>query len=280
MAAIALGLSSSLCWGFADFMGGIQSRRYAALSVTAVSQAAGTVLIVVVVLASGRAAPGVTSLLPAAAAGAAGAVALVSFYRALAIGTMSVVAPIAATGAVVPVAVGLAGGDRPGPLQALGMAAAVIGVVLASREFHDDAERRAAGRTSVWLALAAALGFGLFFVGLKASASHDILWTLLAARVGALIALAGPLIALRSRLAVGVRSLPVIAVIGVLDISANGLFAVASTKGLLSVVSVVSALYPVATVLLARFILKERVLRVQAVGIVAALAGVALIAAG
>jgi drug/metabolite transporter (DMT)-like permease len=279
--AIALGLGSSVCWGLADFLGGLQSRRLPVAAVLLFSQAAGLVGIVAIVAAFGGPAPSLADMVPAVAAGLAGTIALSAFYRALAIGTMSVVAPISSTGAAVPVIVGLATGEHPGALQLVGIAAAATGVVLASREAeHEDARRAAAGRSSVLLALFAALGFGSFFVGMREAASVDVLWALLAARTAATGGLLAFAAVARPRLAVTPAALGPLVGIGALDLSANALYAVATTEGLLSVVAVLGALYPVTTVLLARAVLGERIRRVQEVGVAAALGGVALIAAG
>jgi drug/metabolite transporter (DMT)-like permease len=279
--AVALGLSSSLFWGLGDFLGGLQSRRVRVLAVLLVSQASGLTAIAVGIAIARPDAPPLADLWPAAAAGLAGAIALSAFYRALAIGTMSIVAPISATGAAVPVIVGIAGGDRPAALQLAGIVAAVVGVVLASRELDEP---HPAGhvpeRTSIALALVAALGFGTFFVGMDAAADASVPWALLANRVasvGAVLLVVG---AARVPLPASPRRLAPLVLVGLLDAGANGLYAWGSTEGLVSVVAVLGSLYPVATVLLARLVLGERVRRVQEVGIVAALAGVVLIAAG
>src|SRR5204862_8309065 len=159
--AIALGLSSSLFWGLGDFLGGLQSRRVRVLAVLLVSQASGLAAIAVAIAIARPDVPALVDLWPAAAAGVAGAIALSAFYRALAIGTMSIVAPISATGAAVPVVVGIAGGDRPAAVQVAGIVAAVVGVVLASRELDEpQTAGRVPERTSIALALVAALGFG------------------------------------------------------------------------------------------------------------------------
>jgi drug/metabolite transporter (DMT)-like permease len=279
MLGMALALCSSLCWGVADFIGGVQSRRSAVLRVVLLSQGAGLVVLIGVLAVQGHGAPALHRLLPAAAGGVAGVAALAAFYQGLSIGTMSIVAPIAATGVSVPVVVGIAGGDHPAAIQLVGIAAAVIGVALASRERDPAGGLRRAARASVGLALLAALGFGCFFIGLRASARADPLWATFAARTASVIALS--LVALRVRPALlrqGGTRLLVLA--GTLDVSANVLFAVATRHGLLSVVSVLSSLYPLATVALARLVLGERVRRIQEVGVLAALTGVLLIAAG
>jgi drug/metabolite transporter (DMT)-like permease len=279
--AVALGLSSSLFWGLGDFLGGLQSRRVRVLAVLLVSQASGLAAIAIGIAIARPEAPPLVDLWPAAAAGLAGAIALSAFYRALAIGTMSIVAPISATGAAVPVVVGIAGGDRPAALQLAGIVAAVVGVVLASRELDEPhPEGHVPERTSIALALVAALGFGTFFVGMDAGADASVPWALVANRVASVTAVLLVVGAARVPLPGSPRRLAPLVLVGLLDAGANGLYAWGSTEGLVSVVAVLGSLYPVATVLLARLVLGERVRRVQEVGIVAALAGVVLIAAG
>jgi drug/metabolite transporter (DMT)-like permease len=277
---IALALASSLSWGVADFIGGTQSRRLAVLTVVLVGQASGLMVLALVLAGRGRGAPALEHLLPAAAGGIAGLVGLGAFYRGLALGTMSIVAPIAATGVALPVLVGVAGGDRPAVLQLVGIVAAVIGVALASLERAEGAAARAVARESVALALLAAVGFGLFFVGVRSSARSDPLWATFAARTTSVLALLALTAWRRPALARGRGSWALLSVAGTLDVGANVLYAIATRHGLLSVVSVLSSLYPLATVALARLLLGERVRRVQEVGVAAALAGVLLIAAG
>lgn len=242
-----------------------------------VSQAAGLTGVAMVVAVGGEPAPAVGELWPAAAGGIAGAVALAAFYRGLAIGTMSMVAPISATAAAVPVAVGVATGERPGAVQAVGIVLAVSGVVLASRE---EGSAAAVARRSVLLALVAALGFGTFFVGMDAAAEEDVFWALLAARAASFTMLCAAAVIVRPRLPGRPATLGALAAIGLLDLFANGLFAAASTQGLLSVAAVAASLYPVVTIALARAVLRERVRGVQRAGVAAALAGVLLIASG
>jgi drug/metabolite transporter (DMT)-like permease len=278
--ALALALTSSLCWGVSDFVGGLQSRRVPLLVVMLISQWVGLLGLLVLLAVRGTGPPEIARLVPAALAGTAGLAALAAFYRGLAIGTMSIVAPIAATGVAVPVIVGVAGGDRPGGLQLAGLVAATIGVVLASREGDASSASAATKRISIGLALVAALGFGSFFVGLRISARADVLWALLAARATGCACLL--LLAAHKRARVtglGV-SLPLLVLAGLLDLGANATYALATRHGLLSVVAVASSLYPLATVALARLVLKERVRRIQEVGIATAVLGVLLLAAG
>jgi drug/metabolite transporter (DMT)-like permease len=216
----------------------------------------------------------------AALAGSAGIVALGAFYRALAIGTMSVVAPISATAAAVPVLVGLAEGERPGGLQIAGMVAALAGVILASREPVEEG-CPPANRAAIGLALVAAAGFGTFFVGIdRASATAEVPWVIVVQRCCSVSLLLIATLVVRPSLPRDGASLLVLAAVGLLDLGANGLYALATTHGLLSVVSVLGSLYPAVTVVLARFVLAERIARVQEVGVVLALAGVVAISAG
>jgi len=279
---IGLGLCSSLCWGVSDFIAGTQSRRMPVLRVLLVSQSLGFVGVGIVVAIRGTGPPSFVQLLPAIGGGLAGTAALGAFYRALAIGSMSIVAPISATGVALPVIVGIADGDRPAAVQLLGIVGAIIGVVLASREHGpgvpDDA--RAASRTTVVLSLLAAVGFGCYFIGIRSSARHDVLWTLLASRGAASAMLLGAALAARPSGHLHAADLIPLSAVGLLDVSATGVYGLATRHGALSEVAVAAALYPLATVVLARIVLGERVRRIQEVGIVAAIAGVALIAAG
>jgi len=285
--AVALGLGSSLCWGLADFFAGLQARRRALLAVLLVSQGVALVALVPFALAAGDEGPPAAAAGWSALAGVAGILALAAFYRALAIGTMSVVAPISATAAAVPVLVGLAEGERPGPLQVAGMIAAVAGVVLASRE-SEPAERlepgtahRPAARTGVGLALLAAVGFGTFFVAIdRASATAEVPWVIVISRSCSLALLLAAALVARPSLPREPAGLAALALVGVLDLGANGLYAVATTEGLLSVVAVLASLYPAITVVLARIVLAERVSRLQEVGVVLTLGGVVAITAG
>ena len=281
MLAVGLSLLAASCWGVADFIAGLKSRSMSAVLVLFVQQAAGAVLVGAAVVAVGEALPGGEAALLSIAAGAAGALALGAFYRALAIGTMSVVAPISASGVTLPVAVGLATGDRPSSLQAVGLALTVIGVVLASREHHEG-EARGASRASIALALVAAAGFGAFFTLSDGAADDSVLWLLVISRTTAVALLTGVIAATRGA---GLERLPartlgVLALVGVLDLAATGLYALANTKGALSIVAVVGSLYPVLTVLLARVVLKERLRTVQGAGVVVAFAGVAAVVGG
>jgi drug/metabolite transporter (DMT)-like permease len=278
MLGIALGLASSLAWGLSDFLGGLQSRRISVLTVLLVTQPVGLGLALVVALAIGAGRPESSEALLGAAAGAVVVLALGAFYRAMALGSISVVSMIGALGVLVPIAAGIAQGESPAPIQGLGAALAVGGVILVSRE--PDPEWRAAGRASIGLAAAAALGFGTFFWLLDSAAGPEPAWVIVAARVGGVTTILVAVAVVRPSLAVPREMLPALLAIGCLDVTANSLFAVATNHGLLSLVAVAGSLYSAVTVVCAMLFLGERLDRWQAVGLAAALAGVAAIAAG
>src|SRR4051794_21051384 len=280
MAAIALGLAASLSWGTADFIGGLQARRIPVVAVVLGSQLAGLVLVALIVLIRGEAPPGGDFALYAALSSIGGIIGLTAFYTALSIGPMGVVAPLSATAAVIPVIVGVATGDRPSAIQAVGVVVAVTGVVLASREASDEAERSRTVSKGVGFALISAVGFGCFFLLIDRASDADVLWAVSVNRTVSVLLLALALLATRPQVGLKAADMRVLAVVGILDVTANGLFAVAATMGLVSVVAVLSSLYPVMTVILARVVLKERLRAVQRIGAAAALVGVALISAG
>jgi uncharacterized membrane protein len=270
MAAIVLALAASLAWGASDFLAGLKTRELAVVWVLLVSQATGLILVTVGAIASGDPLPGGEAVLWAAGAGIAELIAFAAFYRALAIGSMSIVAPLSATAAIVPVAVGLAEGHTPTIIQACGMALALAGAGLASME---PEHRKAKG---VGLALFAAFMFGVFFVGVDQAADDGPLWAVAINRFAAVGVLLAAISALRPQPLPG-RAYAPLAAVGVLDVAANVMFAIALTVGMAGMVSVLGSLYPLATVVLARAILHERVTGSQRTGVMAALTGIALV---
>ncbi|MBM3147189.1 MAG: DMT family transporter [Actinobacteria bacterium] len=354
MIAAVLALAASLVWGTSDFAAGYMGRRTTVWGVVLLTQLAGLTATGAVVLALGHPFPPPAGWVPGMLAGLSGLVAVVSFYTALSIGVMSLVASISSTGIMVPVLVGLARGERPSVIQYAGMALAVGGVVLASREPPRDTiagppdddgfvatgpagplvapshglphEERpaaadpapspsgrgleappgsgasaaldaaaAAGRPSglraavfrprpattlsFVLALVAAVAIGASYVGMDAAADYDSYWGVFLMR-----ATSSPLVLLtflivRPTLGVSPRHVLPILLVGIGDTTANTLFAVASTYGYLSVVSVLGYLYPVVTVLLAHVVLHERLAPLQKAAAGAALAGAIMVAA-
>ena len=244
---------------------------------TVVSQAAGFLALLVAVAVRGEV--GWRSFALGLLAGVGGGAGLAAFYRALSLGTMSVVSPVVASGAVVPFAIALATGERPAVLALVGAAAALGGAVLASLEERrsESPERSRA----IVLAVVASIALGVFvyFLGLG-SREGDALSTLTGARIGSLTLLIVVALVTRSTLRVPRISLAAVALVGLADVTANALFAFASGHGLLALVSVLGSLYPVMTVLLAHVLLGERLTVPQKLGVAVALGGVALIAAG
>ena len=277
MTAILLALGASLSYGLGDFLGGLKSRALHVATVLALSQLAGLAAILVWLLVSGDAFPGAGTIGWAAGAGIGGAAGLAALYRGLAIGAMGIVAPISAVAAAVPFTVGVAGGERPGALQVAGIVVALAGVALASREPAAQGGGRAAG---VGLALVAAAGFGLYFVCMDRAAEESVAWAVASARSTSVALALAAALAVGASLRPAAQHLPAVAAVGLCDVGANVLFAIASTRGFLSVVSVLTSLYPVVTVALAALLLHERIGRTQRLGVIGALAGAAMITAG
>ena len=265
-----LALASSAVWGTSDFFAGLRSRSLAAPAVVGVSQACAFVALSVLVLVrlpdlSFHGWPGW-----ALAAGLSGTLGLVSFYAALGSGTMGVVAPISSLGAVVPVVLGLLGGEQPPALAWAGMAVAVLGAALASGpELSGAVPPR-----PVVLACLAAVGFGLALYCLDRGARVSLLDTLWGMRLVSVLLFGTAALALRTVAGTRRRDVPALAAIGLGDVTANGLFAFASSRGLVSVASVLGSLYPVVTVVWARYLLHERLRRVQLAGVALTVVGV------
>jgi drug/metabolite transporter (DMT)-like permease len=275
MRSIALALGASFTWGVSDFFGPLKGRTLGALRVLVYVQFGGLIAIAMIVAIRGKgpADPGVLFAIPAAISGTLG---FYAYYRGMAVGAMSIVAPIAGVSAAIPVVVGILSGDRPSLWQWLGIVAALGGVFLASRE-PGRGGRVAAG---VGLALLAAIGFGGYFPPMHAAGNADFWWASLIFRMTSTSVILMAVAIRRPSLAVAPIEVPLLALVGIGDMLGNFLFAAASTSGLVSVTSVLASLYPIVTVVLARLVLKERVARSQEAGIALTLAGVALISVG
>jgi drug/metabolite transporter (DMT)-like permease len=275
--AVLLALASAVVYGAADFCGGLASRRATAFAVVVVSQAAGLLLLLTLLPWLGGDAT-TADLAWGAASGVAGAAGLVLFYRALADGVMSVVAPVTAvTAAAVPVVVGLGIGDRIGPAAALGIALALVAVVLVAAE-EGLASLRSARPGNLVPALAAGAGFGFFFVLLDRTGDDAGLTPLVAARVVSVAFVVALALMSRRSLAVPRAALPIVLLAGVGDMSANALFLLATqTGGQLAITGVLASLYPVSTVVLAQLLLRERLVGTQLAGLATAVTAVVLI---
>jgi len=274
---IVLALSSALVYGAADFCGGLAARRSAVLAVVGVSQLAGLLALLLLLPAlGGRPTP--TDAAWGAAAGLAGALGLAVFYRALAAGVMSIVAPVTAVcAASVPVVVGVAMGESLRLTAVLGIGLALTAVGLVAAE-GGRPSLRSARRAGLGAALLAGTAFGVFFVLLDQPSEDSGLWPLVPARAASLllVLVAAGGSGSRPRLAAG--AVPLVALAGVLDMAANALFLLAAREGLLAIAGVLASLYPVSTVLLAQVVLQERLHRSQVLGLGAAVGAVALIA--
>ena len=272
-----LALASALLWGASDFGGGLASRRAGAQAVVAGSQFAGLVaLLVLLPWLGGR--PTSADLLLGVAAGASGGIGLVVFYRAMAAGVMSVIAPTTGVcAAAVPVLTGLALGERIGPAAAIGIVLALVAVVLVAAE-GGLGSLRALRPASVTPALVAGVLFGLFFVFLHRTHPAAQMAPLVAARIAAVVVIALASLAGRHSLRIPRRVLPVVALAGIGDVTANALYLLATQHGQLAITGVLASLYPASTVVLAQLVLRERLVATQAAGLVAATAAVVLIA--
>jgi drug/metabolite transporter (DMT)-like permease len=277
LAAILLALAASASWGVSDFLGGLRARTLPVLTVLAVSQPSGLLLLGVVVAVRGDAPPSGWWLLWAALAGLGGAIGIGTLYRGLAIGSMGIVAPITSTSPLIPLTVGLARGERPSTLQLAGIGLALVGVALAGWEPGGTGIRSRAA-VGAGLALLAAASFGASQVGLEEASNVDPYWATFVLRIASCALVAAVLV--RQGTGLPGRAWPALAVIGLLDTFATILFAVATTKGLFSVVAVLAALYPVLVAILARIVLGERLTAVQRGGALVAIGGAAAISAG
>jgi drug/metabolite transporter (DMT)-like permease len=278
LGAALLALSASLTWGVGDFLGGVKSRVIPSLHVMAASQPFGLAALGVAVAIRGTPIPG-DEVAWSALSAVLGTVGLFAFYRGMATGAISVVAPIAALSAGVPVIWGVVvSGDPVSGLQGLGFVAAVGGSVAASLELRPERTQVATG---VGWAVLAMLAFGAYYIPMHAASTQDWLWPSFLFRCTS-VAIVVPLALARGLRPASLRGhWAALIAIGFLDTGGNVFFAAASSRhGLLSVVSVLASLYPVVTVLLARLMLGERVQRTQDAGVILVLLGVVLITAG
>jgi drug/metabolite transporter (DMT)-like permease len=281
--ALTLSIGASIAWGTADFVAGLRSRTTALITVLLVSQAAGLILFLPFMSAFAGPPPPLSSALLAILAGVFYLLGLAALYRGLAGGIMAIVAPMAAADAVIPVCFGLLAGEHPGLIPTVGSCVALAGVVLASLpRAEPDPSRpgRDTSRRSVAYGLLAALGFGCFMVALAGASDGGALWAVGYSRITSVVLLVGVALAIRPTERLDARGTASLTVIGGLDVGAMVLFALATTRGLLSLVGIMGSLYPVFTVILAAIVLRERPRAMQRAGAAGALLGAALIAAG
>lgn len=282
-------LATSLLWGLADFGGGLLTRRIPALTVVVASQCVAVVVLGVIVVSTGAWSEWGPRLWFAVGAGLVGPVAMLAFYKALALGPMGVVSPLGSLGVAVPVGVGLMLGERPGLGQFAGIAVAVAGIVLAG---GPELRGAPVQRQAVLLTLLAAFGFGAV-MALIAEASSSVtglflalfvqrVTNVLAGGTALYVSVRRGAVALPEGRGMGVirSALPALAFVGLADVAANGTYAMAAQRGPITVAAVLASLYPIVTALAARGLLKERLRGVQAAGAGLALVGTVLLATG
>ena len=269
------GLASAVSWGAGDFSGGFATRRAAVYSVIVVSQLVGGILLLILALAFAEAMPPASDLLVGGFAGVCGTFGLVAMYSGLAKGRMGVVAPVAAmVTAVLPVTVGIFSEGVPPRQQIAGFGLALVAVWFLARDGSNASVRL----KELALPVAAGIGFGFFFILIDLTTSTAVVWPLISARIVSLTTLSVFAIVRRYDLVPARDQFPVIAMAGIFDTGGNAFFALATHLGRLDIATMLSSLYPAATVLLAWFILKERLVRRQWVGVGAALCALVLIA--
>ena len=274
-ATVIFGLAASLCWGSGDFTGGLASRRANASSVVLSTYSVGFVLMVALALLWRESFPAPVDLLWGGLAGVAGVSGLLCFYSALSRGKMGITAPVSAVlTATLPVLFSAFTSALPTLLQVGGFVLALLAIVLISRP-----ERTTGPSRGIGLAILAGCGFGCFFILISRVHPGAVFWPLAAARLTSVLVLLVVLLLRRQPLLPGRIVAPLVVIAGNLDAIGNAFFVLAAHSGRLDVAAILSSLYPAATVLLAALVLRERVTRVQALGILLALLAIPLIAA-
>lgn len=277
-------LLAAAIYGAADFLGGTVAKRASTLAAVVATQGAGLALLLLLTpLMLGAVVTG-TDVIFGAMAGLTGSVGVALLYRGLAMGPMSVVAPITAVCAVViPLVAGLLFGERLTPLAALGVAMAIAAVVLLGQDTTTAPASNAPPRSAehvaqaVRIALASGVAIGGFFVCLGQTASPAGLWPLAISRTVSVTVFMGVAFATRQAWRVPAAAVPPAIACGAMDMIANGLYLAAVREGQLSLVATLASLYPASTVLLARVVLGERLGGWQQVGVAAAVAAIVLI---
>jgi uncharacterized membrane protein len=281
-----LAIGSALLYGAADFAGGISTRRAGAIPVVLVSQASGLVLLALLLPLLPAASPSRLDLVWGAVTGLTGGIGVALLYRALAIGSMAVVAPTTAVCAVIiPVVASLLLGERPLPIALAGIGLGITSIVLVSRQnaarpVHRDSSRSAGLPEGLGTALLSGVAIGFFFLALAQTTEGAGLWPILIARMVSVTLFAIVAVAARQSLRMEGRVLALVVLAGAIDMVANALYLLAARQGELSIVVTLSSLYPASTVVLARLILGERLNTAQITGVACALAAIVLIVSG
>ncbi len=274
-----LAVLSSITYGAADFLGGLAAKRSTTFSVVVFSQLSGLILVLLSLPFLPSSSPTTADFAWGAACGLAGGIGVALLYRGLAIGVMSVVAPVTAVCAVIiPLVAGMAFGERPSRLALLGVLLAIVAIVLVSQTGHLEAGKRAT--TGVGIAIASGIAIGIFLVFLGRTGPSAGLWPLIAARVVAVTFFTLGGLMSRERLLPQRESMHLVIGGGALDMLANVLYLLAVRRGPLSIVATLTSLYPASTIILARIVLGERLHLLQQAGVACAVVAIALIVSG
>lgn len=276
MTGVLLGLGAGLAWGAADFLGGLASRRAHAATVVVFSQIIGVLMMLVAILAVGAGLPELRTVGFGLAGGVAAGTGIFVFYKALAEGTMGVVTAVATTAVLIPVGVGLASGERPGVVAAIGVVLVIGGTMTVGAASAGGAGR--GDLRSVGLALIAGACFGTFYVFLDLAADGGALWTVVSARAASIPLVAAIGLMAGASLRPPRQGLPMIGAAGLTDALAVLCFAAATNRGLVTLVAVLGSLYPVVTAAIAAAVLRERLTRAQLAGAAIAMSGALVIA--
>ncbi len=281
MTELSYGLAvlSAIAYGAADFLGGLASKRSTMFSVVIFSQLSGLILVLLALPFLPASSPVAGDFAWGAASGLAGGIGVALLYRGLATGVMSVIAPVTAVCAVIiPLAVGVALGERPTGQAMLGVLLAIVAIILVSQAGSlEEGKRATAG---VPIAIASGIAIGIFLVFLQRTGPSAGLWPLIAARIVSVSFFTGAGVVARERLRPRRESMAIIIGGGALDMLANVLYLLAVRRGLLSIVATLSSLYPASTIVLARIVLRERLHLRQHAGVACAAVAIVLIASG
>lgn len=276
MLSITLSIVACFGWGIADFIGGLKSRSLPTLIILIISTLTGIFLLVGILLFSDIPFPHDPLLFWAIPAGFIGVGAMFLLYRSLALGTMSVLAPISATGVILPVVWGIFSGDTLSGFCIMGIVIAVIGSLLAVME-KDPKKKGKKLTKGIGLAAGSAFFVGLYFITMDMACTYHPVWASMIMRSSTLLFLIPLIFFTKTSVRISRTHLPLICFMGIMDTVAAFCFAMATFKGMLSQVAVISSLYPAVTILLSTIITGERIQKIQVSGVILALAGVTLI---
>lgn len=278
MLSIIFGLASALTWGAGDFTGGLAARRVGAYRSVFYAEVIGTIFLFIVIGFTGETMPGTHTMIFAALAGMMGSVGLMLLYHAMAVGMMSIAAPVSALlAAALPVAVGMFTEGLPDILTVIGFGFALFAVWMISQS-ESGVKDILSHLADLKLPLIAGLGFGFYFVFMHEATGEGgaVIWPMVFSRAGGMLLITSYLIVTRANWKIEPGALPIISLNGILDLGGNFFFILAGQAGRLDVASVLSSLFPGATVILAWIILKERLNRNQWIGVVCALTAIVL----